>query len=318
MKSISLKTIILALIAFLGAATLSQATDVPQFKDYPAKIYSGHHAQVQLETPEAQNFKTRLREGAKQPVNFAGNQILVEWGCGSTCVSGAVINAQTGKVVFLPHTICCWGETDSPFYIKPNSRLIVFGGMLDEQEPAGAHFFEFDGVEFKPLQEQPQKNFAAVSGGGTDNSALPDIATPETSSMPVSPEIAAVEPSAGDEENKATWSKLWDMAGRKEYDFIMLCYLDKADELRSQVMTYAADPEFEYKFIKLGGNAKIAELAMEDCNGELRKTGYIESEKSFDEARNTLKITSAKMDIDYLRQCKSDICKSYAKTVLTP
>jgi hypothetical protein len=69
---------------------------------------------------------------------------------------GAVIDANSGKVYWLPHTICCWGaEVDDrfrPIEYRLDSRLIVFSGLRDEKEgDDGTHFYEFDNGKFIKL-----------------------------------------------------------------------------------------------------------------------------------------------------------------------
>lgn len=78
--------------------------------------------------------------------------MLVTWGCGARCLAGAVISARTGVVTFLPGSVCCWGDTSEPFYFRKDSRLIVFGGLVNEQEPQGPNYFVFDEPEFKPVR----------------------------------------------------------------------------------------------------------------------------------------------------------------------
>src|ERR1035438_1603912 len=43
-----------------------------------------------------------MREGAAMGPNFAGHYTIVTWGCGSSCVSAVVVNANTGAVHRLP------------------------------------------------------------------------------------------------------------------------------------------------------------------------------------------------------------------------
>lgn len=66
----------------------------------------------------ARMFKTRLREGMKQGVNFAGEYVVVSWGCGSSCVENAIVNAKTGKV-------CDWFESCGDDHFRKDSRLII-------------------------------------------------------------------------------------------------------------------------------------------------------------------------------------------------
>jgi len=130
---------------------------VPKFAAYPAKeAYQGKNAPLLLETEQDKTFKTRLKEAAGQKPNFAGHYILTAWGCGSECLMGAAIDANTGKVHWLPHTLCCWGShadgNFEPIVYRPNSRLIVFAGLRDEQGENGVHFYEFDQGRFIHLQ----------------------------------------------------------------------------------------------------------------------------------------------------------------------
>ncbi|WP_162894913.1 hypothetical protein [Rhizobium terrae] len=157
------KVHILALIAGLRLASpiVAVADEVPKFMQFAEKVYVGPRAPARLATKDEQAFATRLREGAKRPVNFAGHYILATWGCGAECLGGAVIDARSGAVTWLPYSICCWGEGE-PFYYRKDSRLIVFSGVLNEESQKGAHFFEFRNGSFHHLTSRAK-----------DGSALP-------------------------------------------------------------------------------------------------------------------------------------------------
>ncbi|SEE40833.1 hypothetical protein SAMN05519104_6023 [Rhizobiales bacterium GAS188] len=135
--------------AAIGA--LAPSASLPQYRDYPvARTYHGANAPVAL-TKQTMQFQTRLRVAAKEEPNFAGNYVLEYWGCGTTCLMGAVIDVATGEITWLPFTICCAMSVDPGFQainFKPNSRLVVFAGLRNEQQPMGAHFYWFDGREF--------------------------------------------------------------------------------------------------------------------------------------------------------------------------
>jgi hypothetical protein len=135
---------------------------LPQFNDYPATIYSGRTRQPDMASdPDARTYRTRLRDAAKGPVNFAGEYVLATWGCGTTCLMGAVINARTGHVAFLPHSVCCWdADSGTPIDYRADSNLIVFTGLLDEQDPNATHYFEFSRGQFHYLTKE-----AAARGG---------------------------------------------------------------------------------------------------------------------------------------------------------
>ena len=147
---------VISALLFSSICTVSgsdlSAAEVPKFRDYSVKVYSGPVSFPDLSSdPDARRYRTRLRSAAKAPVNFAGEFILTSWGCGTTCVDGAVLNAKTGQVIFLPHTVCCWENVDDgfrPIEFRSDSHLIVFAGLRNEEEPMGAHFYDFSHGKF--------------------------------------------------------------------------------------------------------------------------------------------------------------------------
>jgi hypothetical protein len=69
------------------------------FARYPAeRIYKGEPVAPKLITPTQRQFKTVLRKGEAKGPNFAGHYSVVEWGCGSNCVSFAVVDVLNGNV----------------------------------------------------------------------------------------------------------------------------------------------------------------------------------------------------------------------------
>lgn len=132
----------------------ARAASVPKFKDYAVgSRFEGDVVPV-IVTSEVYRYRTRILRAAQQRPNFGGKYILTLWGCGASCLTGAVIDATTGRVTFLPFTICCATPGDAEFKaveFRENSTLIVFAGLLNEAEPMGAHFFHFDGTQFKLL-----------------------------------------------------------------------------------------------------------------------------------------------------------------------
>ena len=147
---------LLVLLVLSSAYTFGQ-TRSPQFKDFPVQgKYAGKNAPVIIASGDRM-YRTRLREAAQEKPNFAGHYILSAWGCGAACLMGAVIDANTGKVYWFPHTICCWNDTGednfTPIVFRLNSRLVVFIGLRDERdEDQGAHFYEFGKTGFKYIR----------------------------------------------------------------------------------------------------------------------------------------------------------------------
>jgi hypothetical protein len=146
------------------ASTVQAQNRLPHFRDYPvSEVYVGKTAPLILKRDDRM-FKTRLREAAKnQKPNFAGHYILTAWGCGTSCLMGAIIDAKTGRVHWWDFTICCWGfEVDDkfePIEIRINSRLIVFSGARNEKEgDVGAHFYKFERSRFVHIRSVLNKN----------------------------------------------------------------------------------------------------------------------------------------------------------------
>ena len=136
-----------------NTSTQPAGRSAPQFGHYPAVRHYGTNADVDLSGP-AWNYRTRLRRAAQLKPNFGGRYIVVEWGCGTECVTGAIIDAQTGKVTFLPFNVCCSKSSDPNFSaieFRIDSRLIIFSGMLSESTPIAKHFYLFDGTWFHSI-----------------------------------------------------------------------------------------------------------------------------------------------------------------------
>lgn len=108
----------LLLLAVLSAA-LSAATpsSAPAFRQYPAT--EGQHGRRMLPritNAQEREFHTVLRQAVtkgygvvdcgteheRRGPNFGGHYVLVQWGCGSSCMEGALIDVHTGQVLRLP------------------------------------------------------------------------------------------------------------------------------------------------------------------------------------------------------------------------
>lgn len=127
-----------------------------KFISYPSgPIFRGHSVSPNLLTRDAYQYRTRLRDAAQQPANFASYWRLELWGCGTQCLTGAAVNLANGSVVFLPFSVCCsarLAEPDfSPVGFRADSRLIVFSGLRNEEGEDKSHFYDFNGQTFTYL-----------------------------------------------------------------------------------------------------------------------------------------------------------------------
>ena len=97
------------------------------------------------------NFRTRIRGAAKKTPNFAGHFILEQWGCGTECQMGVLIDARTGDLSWLP--ISGWGvmhRTDSNLLIvnpvPPNMGYVPSWLVIE--------YWVWTGSEFKMVHEE--------------------------------------------------------------------------------------------------------------------------------------------------------------------
>ncbi len=134
----------LAFVLFITPALAA----APQFSDYPAgEIYAGKVAKPILDTADKRMFRTRINEAAKGRPDFAGHYIFIKWGCGASCVSGAILDARTGAVTMVEWIVCCSSNWDvEPVEYHLDSRLFIFHGLINEEEPDASHFYEWDGT----------------------------------------------------------------------------------------------------------------------------------------------------------------------------
>lgn len=162
--------VVISVLVFLSSCAWINfglaAADAPQFRDYSVNVYSGPVRSPDLSShPDAKTYRSRLRTAAKGDINFAREYILATWGCGGQCLMGAVISARTGRVQFLPGTICCWfeaGEDINPIDYQADSTLIVLTGLINEEEPLARYYYEIEGGEFRLIQSQ------AIAAGKPD------------------------------------------------------------------------------------------------------------------------------------------------------
>jgi hypothetical protein len=90
-----------AALVSICASFPAAAQRTPLFRDFPTGgIFAGRHSEPDLSSREAYNFRTRLREAAQEDVNFAGHYRVAIWGCGTSCVHGAVVDVISGHVTF--------------------------------------------------------------------------------------------------------------------------------------------------------------------------------------------------------------------------
>ena len=148
--------LIVSLLAVVCFSVQGQAEGVPKFSAYQVSVEKAKAKSIDFKkNPEARTFRTRLSEALRNGVNFAGHFVIAGWGCGTGCVSGAIIDARTGSV-FWPEQFNAFGVlygdgnyADPPVEYKTNSRLLIIHGIPGEatddapSKPAGDYYYEW-------------------------------------------------------------------------------------------------------------------------------------------------------------------------------
>jgi hypothetical protein len=154
-------------VLVLWLSAQSTPRSIPRFEDYPvAENWHGNPAPVVITTRAERMFRTRLTEAGKQLPNFAGHYQFAIWGCGSECISGAIIDLETGKVFAPPlaneesgpmhFSVCQSAYENSAVDFRLPSRLVVLRCGLNYSERLNtnvpdAYYFVWDGERFKEI-----------------------------------------------------------------------------------------------------------------------------------------------------------------------
>lgn len=163
--------IVTVITLYLSIFAVGQKGTEPAFTSYKVPVEKVTAKSINFKNDAgAKTFRTRLSEALKVGVNFAGHYIVAGWGCGTGCVSGAIIDARTGNVIWPIelYSLGVWYEGNSyvgePVAYRKNSRLLIISGspgVLDGQKekPNGKYFYEWRGnalhqIKFIPFKSQ--------------------------------------------------------------------------------------------------------------------------------------------------------------------
>jgi tetratricopeptide (TPR) repeat protein len=162
---------------------LSNAISVARFEDYPAmQRFKGKAAPPILSNRRARQYRTMIQLDAKAGPNFAGAYTIAAWGCGSTCMAFAIIDARTGRIYFHQQVLQVMQvpyQAENVLQFRPESRLLIISGEilpLDPDQPGrpesiGKFYYEWKNDKLKLLgkgdQDLSQLNSICA---GIDNS----------------------------------------------------------------------------------------------------------------------------------------------------
>jgi hypothetical protein len=136
------------------------AAGLPRFADHPANDkFTGQPAAPVLSSAEARRYRTVIRQQAAAGPNFASQYTIARWGCGSTCVGFAVVDARNGKVHFHPEVRRAMQvayQVDNVLQFRPDSRLLVIAGEIEGpsgQSSKGKFYYEWVNNGFRRIAE---------------------------------------------------------------------------------------------------------------------------------------------------------------------
>jgi hypothetical protein len=174
----------LIVVCSSAADAQASARKLPRFEDYPAKeVYTGRPAAPNILTPIQKRYRTRIRDGVdkgwgvyqdgreqnRPGPNFAGNMIVVQWGCGGPCLMMAVVDARSGNVYLPPLAVdrtftlplLCAGNSVSSnprISFQRDSRLMILEATSDcsqKEHHSQRHYFLWDGGHWTILYQEP-------------------------------------------------------------------------------------------------------------------------------------------------------------------
>jgi hypothetical protein len=98
-----------------------------------------------------------IRRDAAAGPNFAGRYTIAKWGCGSTCIGFAVVDARTGQVYSHPtisRAMQVPYQIEDVLQFRPDSRLLIIAGETEGPRGAasvGKFYYEWRDNRFSPV-----------------------------------------------------------------------------------------------------------------------------------------------------------------------
>ncbi|HWE52623.1 MAG TPA: hypothetical protein VG273_22715 [Bryobacteraceae bacterium] len=156
-----MKTRLRTIIAGLFGLTVAVAASNPRFDDYrTGDIFKGKPAEPVLRTAVQKKFATQIRRQSVLPANFAGHYRVADWGCGSSCVSIALIDLTTGNVYEGPFSTLGYGPAyryeggSEELEYRVSSKLLIVRGCPEDKN-CGTYYYEWKGDRFNQLRYMP-------------------------------------------------------------------------------------------------------------------------------------------------------------------
>ena len=154
----------IAFVLCISGLAAGQGRKAPAFRSYPVRAENASAKRIDFRnSPGASAFQTRLRDALRGGVNFGGRYVIAAWGCGTGCVSGAVIDARSGRVHF-PKEFNALAvaysndEYADPLEYRKNSRMLILRGVpgtasdSDPDGESGTYYYEWRNEKFRLIR----------------------------------------------------------------------------------------------------------------------------------------------------------------------
>ena len=136
--------------------------DPPRFEQFAAPISREKPVQADTKSPPiAHRYRTELRTQATRGPDFAGHYTIAGWGCGSSCLQFAIIDALTGKVYFPPHitsvsSVHVGDSSPQKFnslrYRLDSRLLVVLGAINEDTAQEGIGYYVWTGTALEQIR----------------------------------------------------------------------------------------------------------------------------------------------------------------------
>jgi hypothetical protein len=144
----------------------------PSFSTFlVTEIFYGKPAAPKLVAKGERMFRTRIRIGADNPVEFAGHYTLPKWGCGAGCNAFVIVDSMTGRIYDVPFSLVdlpnAWvekhaDEAHDRMAFRPDSSLMKIDACPNEMDCGLYDYVMVDGKglelvrkELLPAEFQP-------------------------------------------------------------------------------------------------------------------------------------------------------------------
>ena len=129
----------------------------------------------------AREFRTVLKDGAAKGPNFAGHFTIVGWGCGTSCLQWAIVDATTGRVFFSKEApvvsavhVDVEKHASQPGlnadlialrFRRDSSLVAVLGAPNEDEKREGIAYYRWTGKRLERLSFAP---YAAICSSRAD------------------------------------------------------------------------------------------------------------------------------------------------------